>query len=423
MPSTKITLEEAKDMLDLFDTAYRNFYQDSEKYLKLSDERTNTKTHDYYVRASEDVKVFIDPYGFSSSWIWGLFIDEQSNKPEKKRRYFNNSYLEYFQKLVIFYQDHIFMEYDENNEPIFKTNNSHKEKDEFNINDVEDTISDNTDQKGFSVNNPEWLIIVAVLTMFLPLVGIIIILIIFYRINIHFKTTKNKILKNIILSLSIIVNLVVTYITNDHFKIIYTESQINQLVNDTISKTKNSIRRAQFNTDPNAKGKGILSFGSRERPSDEYKVPYLKPGDSKEIVVNCRLANYGSFAIYNLTAKLAYDSIGSDKSTRLVCILESDNIFDFTDSAYLTGMPESWSLSSIFAEVNNTQDTKCEYCTGYCYSNQASSKQIDQTGIPLGDLDSIKGTSNGKECPCDIIDISFHLLVTNTSYESDIGLN
>lgn len=123
MPSTKVSLEEAQNFLREFEDAYRSYYRNSENLLKLVNERTNTKSHGFYVQASKDVKAYINPYGFSNSWIWSLFIDEQSKKPENKRRYFDNTYLGYFENLIDFYQDNIFMGYDEDNQPIFENKN------------------------------------------------------------------------------------------------------------------------------------------------------------------------------------------------------------------------------------------------------------------------------------------------------------
>ncbi|WP_452597567.1 FISUMP domain-containing protein [Pontimicrobium sp. MEBiC01747] len=124
MPSTKITLKDAQDLLKEFNKAYRNFYQNSQEHKKIADNRTNTKTHDFYEQASKDVKEFVNPNGFSGSWIWGLFIDEQLKKPEKKRRFFNNTYLEYFESLIVFYQDHIFIKYDDKGKSLCKINNA-----------------------------------------------------------------------------------------------------------------------------------------------------------------------------------------------------------------------------------------------------------------------------------------------------------
>ncbi|PQJ76497.1 tetratricopeptide repeat protein [Polaribacter glomeratus] len=120
MPSTRITLEEGKKLLDEFDNAFKKFYQNSDEHLKISTERTNTKTHKFYGQASKDVKEFVDKDGFSNSWIWSLFIDEQLKKNKVRRRYFNNTYLNYIEKLIVFYQDHIFIKYDSEKKVIFK---------------------------------------------------------------------------------------------------------------------------------------------------------------------------------------------------------------------------------------------------------------------------------------------------------------
>ena len=147
MPSTKVTIEEAQNFLNEFDKAFRQFYQNSNEHLKISDGRTNTKGHDFYRQASQDVKAFVNSSGFSSSWIWSLFIDEQLKKPKDKRRYFSDTYIEYFENLIIFYQDNVFVKIDDKGDIIYKVKNLTTEKIDSLKNDLNNKTNKNDSSK------------------------------------------------------------------------------------------------------------------------------------------------------------------------------------------------------------------------------------------------------------------------------------
>lgn len=261
-----------------------------------------------------------------------------------------------------------------------------------------------------------WASIILVLSTLLPLLSIPIILIGIYRVNIHFNNPKNKLFKNLVLIILLLVNIGFSYVLWENLEM-HSGKEINEIINDTVQKTKKLFRRSQFHKDPNDSGDGFLYFGTHKFSNNEFDVRFLKAGESKEILVTCKVVNGGSFTIYNASAILSYENKGNSNSTRLISSLNG-NCANESDSAYIINLPSSWSLETICARVENNQESKCDYCLGYNFLYDASVKQIEITGIPLGDMDVIKGNKNGKKCSCDVSNITYHLLLTNLSNDN-----
>lgn len=115
MASTYIPYTESEEILKTLEKSFKSFYQNSDRYMMLVHDRTKAKEHKFYEQISRDSKEFINKKGFSNSWLWSLLFEEN-----KEKRKFYKPHIETFESLIVFYQDHIFIQQEKEGKTVYK---------------------------------------------------------------------------------------------------------------------------------------------------------------------------------------------------------------------------------------------------------------------------------------------------------------